>query len=390
MKYLCNWFFFYILKFIIFIISKIRNIRRNPIKGILILSYFNLGDLICDTPSFRSIRKKYLDHKIVCLVRSLPHKELMDQCPYVNETMIIYSESKNSIFYYINQLRLLSRINFVASFQLVRHYGQLRRSAIPFILGIKYRYGLWSKSRPEFAKCYSHPVVTINNRSRTDESLLVVESAGIPILNRDTECWYASKDIFSLSKKINISLDKCIIIIHLGGTDPMKCWKVENYANVANRLQEKYACQFILTGVEDEHDKIHSFMKSANLSDVIDLCGKLTIFELFALISQSNLVITNDTGPMHFSIALKKNIVAIFGPTPPSYAIGKENRPLLRVVRGDICCINKKECEIYMDYINRNLNDIHSICNSKYMVCIDKVRSEQVYNQCVALMEAIT
>ena len=101
MKYLCNWFFFYILKFIIFIISKIRNIRRNPIKGILILSYFNLGDLICDTPSFRSIRKKYLDHKIVCLVRSLPHKELMDQCPYVNETMIIYSESKNSIFYYI-------------------------------------------------------------------------------------------------------------------------------------------------------------------------------------------------------------------------------------------------------------------------------------------------
>ncbi|MDR0920443.1 MAG: glycosyltransferase family 9 protein [Oscillospiraceae bacterium] len=386
MKKIFDLIFIYILKAIFFIISKFHVVGTKRTKGILVLSYFNLGDLICDTPSLRALRVKYIDYKIICLVRSVPHKELMDKCPYIDEAIIIYSEKKNSLLFYIKQLIILFNENIFASFQLVRHYGQLRRSAIPYILGIKYRYGLLNKNRPEFNKCYSNPIITNNYRSRTDESLLVVESADIEIVNRETFCWFDNEDIKTLSKKVNFFKDKYTIIIHLGGTDPMKCWNIINYVTVAKKLHNKYDCQFILTGVYDEHEKICLFIKYANLNNVIDLCDKLNIFELFALISKSDLVITNDTGPMHFSIALKKNTVAIFGPTPPSYAIGNTDRPFLKVVRGETSCVNQNLCDIYNN-IGKKSNTINSICESKYMVCVDKVSTDQVYKQCVSLME---
>ena len=51
---------------------------------------------------------------------------------------------------------------------------------------------------------------------------------------------------------------------------------------------------------------------------VFNTAGKFSLGELFALISGASLIITNDTGPMHISFALKKQTVCLFGPASPS------------------------------------------------------------------------
>jgi len=50
----------------------------------------------------------------------------------------------------------------------------------------------------------------------------------------------------------------------------------------------------------------------------LDLTGQTSLWEMVEWIRLSRLLITNDTGPMHIAAALKKPVVAIFGPTSPA------------------------------------------------------------------------
>ena len=47
----------------------------------------------------------------------------------------------------------------------------------------------------------------------------------------------------------------------------------------------------------------------------IDLRNRINLTELPALIDRASVVVTNDSAPLHIASALKKPLVAIFGPT---------------------------------------------------------------------------
>jgi ADP-heptose:LPS heptosyltransferase len=49
----------------------------------------------------------------------------------------------------------------------------------------------------------------------------------------------------------------------------------------------------------------------------LDLTGKISLLEMIEWIRLSELMVSNDTGPMHVAAALRKPLVAIFGPTEP-------------------------------------------------------------------------
>jgi ADP-heptose:LPS heptosyltransferase len=50
----------------------------------------------------------------------------------------------------------------------------------------------------------------------------------------------------------------------------------------------------------------------------LDLTGGLTLPEMIEWIRAGDLMVTNDTGPMHVAAALGKPLVALFGPTEPA------------------------------------------------------------------------
>ena len=51
---------------------------------------------------------------------------------------------------------------------------------------------------------------------------------------------------------------------------------------------------------------------------VLNLCGKTSLPEMIELLRLGDLLVTNDTGPMHVAAALGKPVVALFGPTEPA------------------------------------------------------------------------
>ncbi|CAM2784757.1 lipopolysaccharide heptosyltransferase II [Helicobacter burdigaliensis] len=131
-----------------------------------------------------------------------------------------------------------------------------------------------------------------------------------------------------------------------------KRWSEENFAKVAEFLHQK-GYKILLFGGENEKEiaqKILSFLDFKE--EVLNLCGKTDIQSLLAYFSKLNLLITNDSGPMHIGAAFNIPMIAIFGPTNDSETspFGSKNAHIisLKTLGKPLACMpcKKRACPL--------------------------------------------
>lgn len=96
-----------------------------------------------------------------------------------------------------------------------------------------------------------------------------------------------------------------------------KRWPVEHFAELVRRLAEdEDGLRFAILG---SHDDAVLGEKIARVDPkrCLDLTGRTSLPVMIEWIRLSELLVTNDTGPMHVAAALGKPVVALFGPTEP-------------------------------------------------------------------------
>src|SRR5262249_46160639 len=108
------------------------------------------------------------------------------------------------------------------------------------------------------------------------------------------------------------------IILQPGARWLNKRWPVEHFAELARRLAagDRDLTFAILGGTEDQ--ALGQALAKAAPARSLDLTGKLSLPEMVEWIRLSELMVTNDTGPMHVAAALGKRVIALFGPTEPA------------------------------------------------------------------------
>jgi lipopolysaccharide heptosyltransferase II len=96
-----------------------------------------------------------------------------------------------------------------------------------------------------------------------------------------------------------------------------KRWPVENFAELVRLLANRFPdVRFAVLG--DAGDRpLGEYISHAAPERSLNLCGETSLTEMVEWIRLCDLMITNDTGPMHAAAALGKPLVALFGPTEP-------------------------------------------------------------------------
>ncbi|MDB6109770.1 MAG: Lipopolysaccharide heptosyltransferase [Pedosphaera sp.] len=97
-----------------------------------------------------------------------------------------------------------------------------------------------------------------------------------------------------------------------------KRWPVENFTELARQLL-RIAPELrigILGGNDD--CALGYAIAAVDPARCLDLTGRTSLPEMIEWIRLSELTITNDTGPMHVAAALRKPVIALFGPTNPN------------------------------------------------------------------------
>jgi heptosyltransferase II len=129
-----------------------------------------------------------------------------------------------------------------------------------------------------------------------------------------------------------------------------KRWPAERFVEAARTLQEKTQCQWIVFGGAGDRALAETIVGDiARLTGEtpLNLAGQTSLRELAAALKICDLVLTNDTGPMHLAAAVGASVAAIFGSTSPELT-GPTFSPRAQVVRCHAPCSPcfRRECPI--------------------------------------------
>ncbi|MBU0677434.1 MAG: glycosyltransferase family 9 protein [Verrucomicrobia bacterium] len=95
-----------------------------------------------------------------------------------------------------------------------------------------------------------------------------------------------------------------------------KNWPVAHFVDAGKMLRRELGATLFLFGAPEDGEICRQI--AAGCGDgVVDQCGKTSLIEMGSWLSEMDLVITVDSGPMHMAAALQKPVLAIFGPTDP-------------------------------------------------------------------------
>lgn len=121
---------------------------------------------------------------------------------------------------------------------------------------------------------------------------------------------------------------KKIILLNPNASDivPVRRWPLKNYIELARMLIKHEGVYIVITGVESEKkyaDVLHQALGSMRC---INMAGRTSFSELISLYDVADILVTNDSGPVHFSTLTNIKTFAFFGPeTPKLYGPLGEN-----------------------------------------------------------------
>ena len=123
---------------------------------------------------------------------------------------------------------------------------------------------------------------------------------------------------------------------------PAKRWAAGRFAEVARDLGQR-GCTVAVVGGPADVAAVRAVREAA---PVLDLSGQAPLGVLGALLEAADLVVTNDTGPMHLAAAVGTPTVAIFGSTSPVWTrpFGDRHRVVQHVVPCAPCF--QRDCRI--------------------------------------------
>ena len=283
------------------------------IDKILVIRVDGIGDLLNSTPAISLLRENYPSAEITVLARPLNAPVLMGN-PDVDRILIFARDGEHR--------GLKARLRF---------YRELRREGfqlvvamqtgmwshlVAFLSGAPYRLGRYQKRFRSTLTHAWHGKYPKGETHEVDRNLELVRLICKGEGARKLKFHLLPNEIDTAKAQITsweVGADTLLIGIHPGGSSFDKRWPEKQYAELADRLVQQHNATILLLHGPEEAALAHNIQQAMRFRAIVH--APETIRELGALLSCCNLVVCNDSGPMHLAAALDLPMVAVFGPT---------------------------------------------------------------------------
>ena len=130
--------------------------------------------------------------------------------------------------------------------------------------------------------------------------------------------------IEKLAKEANIHYTpgkERLILINPNASDllPQRRWAQQRFSELIQAIHQQYPNDLILiTGSPAEVAYVEKVRAVANVKNALNFAGQVSFAELPPLYTLSDVMVTNDSGPGHFSAVTPLRTVVLFGPETPA------------------------------------------------------------------------
>jgi len=148
---------------------------------------------------------------------------------------------------------------------------------------------------------------------------------------------------------------------------PLRRWARDRYVELAKRLLDRYPQLMIaFTGSPDEQYEAHNLAADVGSGRCFSLAGQTTLRQLLVLYGLADVLVTNDSGPVHFASLTPIEVVTLFGPETPAVFGSKSTRN--HVVYANLAC---SPC------VNA-FNQRYTACNNNF--CMQRITVDEVFD----------
>ena len=254
---------------------------------ILIIHTAFIGDIVLSTPLIQKIKDIYPNSEIDYL--TLPgNKSIISNNPNLRK-IILYDKKvgDRGIKGFLKVLKIIKNNKYDMA---VIPHRFIRSILLAKLAGIK--------------KIIGFDVAT--------GSFLLTDKRHYDMTKHEVERLPSRKDSEKIDKILDGKSYKNLITIAPGSQRPEKIWPIKKYDELIKMLSGNSANLIAVTGGKAEKSLL---LKSVNIENVIDLRGEISLLEFAALLSKSDIIISNDSAPVHIGSAFEKPfIIGIFGP----------------------------------------------------------------------------
>ncbi len=265
-------------------------------KNIMIIKFGGLGDFFLSFQPMYSIKAFHKKDKLILLTEP-NYFNLAKKSKLFDKIITI----KRSLFYFIDRFNIRKKVQ-VKKIHRVYDLQTSKRSASYYKLFESFNCE-WSG----ISEGCSHFHKNENRDNLHTEKRFIdqLRYAGIKKIVKPDTKWLISH------QKVGYNFNKPYALIVPGGSAKRKYKRIPTdvYELIINKLLRKKITP-LLIGTNAEIDVCQNLKKQ--YPNVINLCNKLNIFELASVAKKSQIIIGNDTGPMHLFAILRCKLIVLF------------------------------------------------------------------------------
>ncbi len=340
----------------IFAVQEEKSLKINSPKKIIIVRQHNqLGDLLTGVSLLRALKETYPGCHLTLIASPFNYPGLIKN-RFIDKLYIFDKKKLYNPVYLKNFFNLL-RQSYDLAIVPVTVSISFTSNLIARISNSKIRIGAKSLNGKENKSIFLFDRrVEIDWRKHPDSnvaerSLDIVRPFGINTTNYKSEISFDEKDINSADEfinKLNLEHGEHLIGFHMGAGKIPNRWPLKKYLSLMEKIKTEFKVKFYLTGSSADKEEITYIRKNSYIKAGYFINRKIP--EVAALISKSDLFISNDTGIMHVAGTTETPQISIFGPTNPfNWAPIGTNKYFIR--KSDL-----------IDDVS--VDDVYSLCNS--------------------------
>lgn len=308
-----------------------RSFSHPDLQKILIISNTGLGDTMWGTPALKMLRERYPKSHITVLTSPLSEAVLKHN-PHINQTVLI--KNRGGLPYILRFIPFYRQ-----TFDTIIIFHSSYRWVVPFcyFLAPKRLIGFKHDAK-EFGVLFTklldaklnHPII---------QRLMLVKEIGVEKENYQMSIYLQESEELAAEAFLNkhsLKNDRLLIGLQPGASELFKRWPLDHFKMFAKRLHEELGAQIIVFGDKEEQALAKEIAKFAPITMA---AGHLPLRVSMALLKKMDLLITNDTGPLHLALAFQVPLVAIFGPTPGHLCWPHFDNPRVRILSKTLPCI---------------------------------------------------
>ncbi len=286
-----------------------------------------LGDLVQTSPVLRCLRGRYPESRITLVVKDLfqetakllPGVDRLLAFPSINIALTLDQEGGWPEA--AQRLAAWMRESFPRPPELAINLTPSRMgSVLAYATGAQEIRGMaanktWELgTRPDWA---SYALIVSKARQANPFNLvdLFLREGGLAPDGQGLEVAVpaeAEREAEAFLQGLHLPAGTALVGLLPGASHPARCWPPQQLARTALTLLENRSCHFLIFGSAGEAPLGEAIVRQMPAGATTSLLGRTTPAVLAAFLKRLDLLITNDTGPMHLAAAVGTPTMALF------------------------------------------------------------------------------